>query len=547
MKTILKIAIGLALLISTAGAYASPFSDGTADNTQITEGAITITSSPELQALADMWVAQYNKAYPVGMVSLSANASSAAISLSSDNNTTWTMIVGHNAIIPIVNAKNPLLKQLNGIGVNANTLHALLSATSKPLWNTLLNETTNAPANIYITSAGEVKNSVLGYAKVDTNNSNWHEVATIDLIAAVKADIYAIGFCRLTDVRDGSTNTIIQGIQILPVDKNGNGNIDAFENIYQDLKAFTRGVWIGKYPSNLSGSVYATAAEMPTDETTLAFLRWVLTEGQYYLNQNGFCELGSRERLAELSSITPQPTELTPMATQTASKRWITFLLTAIAIAAVAGWIVTRSKRSKAFTQKAEPHAARVIDEHVVSAPKGLYFDKTHTWAIMEQDGNVRVGIDDFLQHVTGSLTRVILRENGEEVRRGEKIITLIRNGKQLNIYAPISGTIKAQNPAVLSNSAHINNSPYNRGWVYMIEPKNWLREIQFLFLGDRYKEWIKDEFTRLKDFFASSANTMPNAQVVYQDGGEIIDQVLADLEPRIWEEFQSKFIDPSR
>ncbi|MBN1987779.1 MAG: hypothetical protein JW783_00095 [Bacteroidales bacterium] len=547
MRTMLKIAIGLALLISIAGAYASPFSDGTADKTQIAEGAITITSSPELQALADMWIAQYNKAYPVGMVSLSANASSAAIMLSSDNNTTWTMVVGHNAIIPIVNAKNPLLKQINGIGVNANTLHALLSATNKPSWNALLNETANANANIYFANASEVKNSVLGYAKVDANNNNWQEVATRDLIAAVKADIYAIGFCRLTDVRDANTNTIIQGIQILPVDKNGNGNIDAFENIYQDLKTFTRGVWIGKYPSALSGSVYATAAEMPTNETTLAFLRWVLTEGQYYLNQNGYCELGSRERLAKLNSISPSTGELNPMETQTASNRWVLYLLTAIGIAAVAGWIVASSKQRRAATPKAAPHTFAVIDENAIAAPKGLYFDKTHTWAFMEPDGNVRVGIDDFLQHVTGTLTRVILRKKGEEVRRGEKIVTLIRNGKQLDIYAPISGTIKAQNPAILSSTAHINTSPYSNGWVYMIEPKNWLREIQFLFLGDRYKEWIKDEFTRLKDFFASAVNTMPNAQVVYQDGGEIIDHVLADLEPQIWEEFQSKFIDPSR
>ena len=38
-----------------------------------------------------------------------------------------------------------------------------------------------------------------------------------------------------------------------------------------------------------------------------------------------------------------------------------------------------------------------------------------------------------------------------------------------------------------------------------MIEPKNWVREIEFMFMGEKYKEWLKDEFIRLKDFFTAS------------------------------------------
>ncbi len=34
---------------------------------------------------------------------------------------------------------------------------------------------------------------------------------------------------------------------------------------------------------------------------------------------------------------------------------------------------------------------------------------------------------------------------------------------------------------------------------------------------------------------------------VVLQDGGELKDNVLADLGPEVWEEFQTKFIDPSK
>ena len=69
------------------------------------------------------------------------------------------------------------------------------------------------------------------------------------------------------------------------------------------------------------------------------------------------------------------------------------------------------------------------------------------------------------------------------------------------------------------------------------------------MFMVEKYREWLDDEFTRLKDFLANTAN---NNQLVYQhivlqDGGELKDEVLADLGPEIWEEFQTRFLDVSK
>jgi hypothetical protein len=36
-------------------------------------------------------------------------------------------------------------------------------------------------------------------------------------------------------------------------------------------------------------------------------------------------------------------------------------------------------------------------------------------------------------------------------------------------------------------------------------------------------------------------------AQVILQDGGELVDNTLSNLGPEVWDDFQSKFIDPSR
>jgi len=65
----------------------------------------------------------------------------------------------------------------------------------------------------------------------------------------------------------------------------------------------------------------------------------------------------------------------------------------------------------------------------------------------------------------------------------------------------------------------------------------------------DKYKEWLQDEFVRMRDFLALSANsnTVVYQQVVLQDGGELKDNVLADLGPEVWEDFQTRFIDTSK
>jgi glycine cleavage system H lipoate-binding protein len=220
----------------------------------------------------------------------------------------------------------------------------------------------------------------------------------------------------------------------------------------------------------------------------------------------------------------------------TGSSAWILVLVTlAIAGLMVLPVILLRKKRTAIVAEDFKVSAS--LNEATLSAPAGVFFDKTHTWAFMEKDGMVKLGIDDFIQHITGSLTRVVMKSPGEKIRN---------DGKQLNLYAPVTGIVRENNQCLLNNSALINSSPYSDGWIYTIEPGNWLKDIQRLLMGEQYREWLKEEIARLKDFFASSVNTnsLVYSHVVLQDGGEIADHVLADLGPDVWEEFQTEFID---
>lgn len=226
----------------------------------------------------------------------------------------------------------------------------------------------------------------------------------------------------------------------------------------------------------------------------------------------------------------------------------ILILIAFILIAITANAIVQFSRKKKSKTPILPIVSSRFFNEASVSIPQGIYFDKTHTWAFMEKNGLVKIGIDDFLLHITGPLNRVKMKTTGEKIQKGEPLISIIQKGKQLVISAPISGTIRFLNNKLIEDPLIVNSSPFNDGWIYTVEPSNWLRDIQFMIMADIYKKWLKNEFSRVKDFFA--VNGQPNnaefVPIMIQDGGELKENALADLGPEVWEEFQTKFINTS-
>jgi hypothetical protein len=137
------------------------------------------------------------------------------------------------------------------------------------------------------------------------------------------------------------------------------------------------------------------------------------------------------------------------------------------------------------------------------------------------------------------------MKHPGERIRKGKQVLSIIQDGKQLDIYSPISGIIREKNKTLATNTSVINSSPYGEGWIYMIEPTNWIKEIQFLFMGNKYREWLKSELLRLKDFLTDSVRSESvEYAYVLQDGGELVDRILEGLGPKIWEDFQANFID---
>ena len=565
MKNILILLIGLSLLIfgHSTLAVGSPGNPEELHATQSGSKTINVSTSSELYNLAVNWVNDYEKSDSSVKISIDKISDVKEQSISHlsffvdennrmlNDNSNWKMAVGRDVIVPVVNAKNPMLNLLHQQGISPVKFALLLSDPAKRNWSAIVLNGQDVPVQFYIPHNEEIQSSLLDFAKTNISLLNVKMVQSQEeAIAAVQKDIFAIGFCKLTDLRRNYLSTGVENVKLLPIDKNGNGRMDHFEDIYNNLDEFTHGVWIGKYPSALSNNIYAVSSAKLTDKNELAFLSWIMTDGQKLLNSNGYCDLTTSEKQASIAALLNTKTDdKQTVNTASAPQSWPIFL-TVIVLVGLFVLIFVYSRRNVVpAVPDQEIQIAPLLIENSMDVPKGLYFDKTHTWAFMEQDGNVKIGMDDFLQHITGKLTRIRMKEAGEKVRKGEKIVTIIRDGKQLNLYAPISGTILTQNKSLLADSAVTYTSPYSEGWLYQIEPKNWLREVQFMLMSEKYAEWLKDEFVRLKDFISASvkSNNLVYAQVVLQDGGELTDNVLADLGPEVWEDFQTQFIDTSK
>jgi glycine cleavage system H lipoate-binding protein len=557
MKKKIVVITGLFLItcISSGSYFKLP------DTNPPTEDSITVLSTPDLFDLTLNWAFEYNKltekkirvvSTPEAELgkSLVERRNIAFITGSIPNGFTgneWKMIVARNVIVPVINANNPFAEEIFQKGISPSDLASFFNDQNSK-WGALLNTGNEKPANFYFTNDGSLLKYISQFIGVDQEKIKGREFESKDdLLSAIRKDPGSIAFCRLTDVFDPVSNDLNGNIKFLPIDRNNNGILEDNENIYSDLNSFERGVWIGKYPKSLFSNIYTISYSQPLAESD--FLRWILNEGQQYLYFNGYSSLLFTERQTNSDMLSQAKLVASPAPASGSIFRTLFFSLVGLIVAAIILNSAFRLLRRKPSVRLMENPVGKGIDEDSVILPKGLYFDKTHSWAFMEQNGLIKVGVDDFLQHLTGRLTRVKLKKEGEQIRKGEEILSIIQNGKQLSIYSPVSGIIREINTALEKDASMINHSPYIDGWAYRIEPSSWSRENQLLFMADRHRQFIKNEIAKLKEFLTGliSSENLTYAQVVLQDGGALADNTLEHMGPEIWEEFQTRFIDPSR
>jgi len=115
--------------------------------------------------------------------------------------------------------------------------------------------------------------------------------------------------------------------------------------------------------------------------------------------------------------------------------------------------------------------------------PEGLFYSSDHLWAKKEDD-SVRVGVTDMAQQAAGSILFVRIMPKGRQVESGKPLGTM-ETGKWVGpLKSPVSGSIVETNEALKTQPKLLNEDPYGKGWLAVVQPSK---------LGDELKNLMTD------------------------------------------------------
>lgn len=126
-----------------------------------------------------------------------------------------------------------------------------------------------------------------------------------------------------------------------------------------------------------------------------------------------------------------------------------------------------------------------------MSTPKELRYSEEHEWVKVEGE-KVRVGITSFAQSELGDIVFVELPEVGAEVCANEPFGSVESVKTVSELYAPISGKVVEINEDLSDNPEFVNESPYEKAWMIVIEPSD-ISEVDNLMTAEQYEEMIKE------------------------------------------------------
>ena len=103
--------------------------------------------------------------------------------------------------------------------------------------------------------------------------------------------------------------------------------------------------------------------------------------------------------------------------------------------------------------------------------PEDLWYHTEDTWARLEPDGRVRVGITDFAQDQLGEIEWVEFPDVGDDVRRGEPFGVIESAKAASDLHSPVDGTVVESHEDLVRSLSSVNDDPYGSGWLVLVLP----------------------------------------------------------------------------
>jgi phosphate transport system substrate-binding protein len=311
----MAIALAMALLLSACG------TDSKAPDTSAMKGTITISGAFALYPMMTRWAEEYQKVYPGVQFDISAGgagkgmadalSSAVDIGMVSRDVTTeeeakgaYWIAVTKDAVFPVVNTQNPVLTDLMKTGLSQEAFTGIFITGDIKTWGQAIGKP-EITDEIHVYTRSDACGAADTWAKyLGSKQEDLLGVGVFGdpgLLDAVVTDPLGIGYNNLNYAYDMASGEAVKGAAILPIDVSGNGQIDPDEVLTTKGEAVAA-VADGKYPSP-PARVENLVTKGKPEGLTQAFIQWILTDGQKYLEEAGYIPLPSDQMDASLQKV----------------------------------------------------------------------------------------------------------------------------------------------------------------------------------------------------------------------------------------------------
>jgi phosphate transport system substrate-binding protein len=287
-------------------------------------GNISVSGAFALYPMMTVWAAEFSKVNPgvqfdvqgggagKGMTDTLSGAVdigmiSRAIKPEEEAQGAFWVAVTKDAVFPVVSAQNPVAADLVANGMSPDTFHKIFITGEIKTWGEVVGKPEVKDAiHVYTRSdsagaadtwalfcGGKVQGDILT-AAIGVNG----EPALVDTVAK---DPLGISYSNLNSVFDATSGKLVGGALVPPIDANKNGKADADE-YFQSKADAVAAVSSGKYPSPPARFEYLATKGKPTG-LTLAFINWILTDGQKFLDAAGYVPLTPDQQTESLTKL----------------------------------------------------------------------------------------------------------------------------------------------------------------------------------------------------------------------------------------------------
>jgi phosphate transport system substrate-binding protein len=285
-------------------------------------GNVTLSGAWALYPMALKWGEEFQKLYPKVRIDIQAGGAGKGIADALAGIVDFGMVsreiqpaetdrgalafaVCKDAVVPTMSEKNPVLGRVQKTGLKKQDFVNIWITETAKTWGFVLGTADRSALNAYTRSdacgAAETWAQFLDKKQEDLKGVGVY--GDPGLAEAVRRDPLGVGFNNVNYAYDPKSLKPIQGIAVIPIDLDGNGQVDQGEDFYGTRDTLTAAIARGAYPSPPARDLYLVSKGRPEKPAVTAFLKWVLTEGQSYVPETGYIALNAGKLADGLKKI----------------------------------------------------------------------------------------------------------------------------------------------------------------------------------------------------------------------------------------------------